>query len=177
MPNIGQKINSRSVAWTYLRLWRECKWQTSGQKKTSGMAYLSGRFCFHILKNMEQIYKQESFWGCNLSLFSTLLASQRNNAYRKDLLKATKKSWKWNNQFLNLQKEMIFVQVNRIETAQIWELRQHDCRSGRGIFYDNNSLVIQTSNQQSLQVNQKLVSSVKNHLHVNIPNFIPRINF
>ena len=34
-------------------MWRERKWQTSG-KKTSEMAHLSGRFCFHILKNMAQ---------------------------------------------------------------------------------------------------------------------------
>ena len=46
-----QKIISRSVAWTYVPMWRERNWQTSG-KKTSEMAHLSGRFCFHILKNM-----------------------------------------------------------------------------------------------------------------------------
>ena len=34
-------------------MWRELNWQTSG-KKTSEMAHLSGRFCFHIRKNMVQ---------------------------------------------------------------------------------------------------------------------------
>ena len=37
-------------------MWREHNWQTSG-KKTSEMAQLSGRFLFHILKNMAQIKK------------------------------------------------------------------------------------------------------------------------
>ena len=48
-----QKIISRSEAWTNLPMWRERNWQISG-KKTSEMAHLRGRFCFHILKNMAQ---------------------------------------------------------------------------------------------------------------------------
>ena len=43
--------------WTKCRWWRERNWQTLG-KKESEMAHLSGRFCFHILKNMAQNNKQ-----------------------------------------------------------------------------------------------------------------------
>ena len=56
----GQKIISRSVAWTYLPMWRERNWQTSG-KKTSEVVHLSGTFCFDILKNMAQNKKALKF--------------------------------------------------------------------------------------------------------------------
>ena len=47
-PTIWSKKNSRSVAWTNLPMWRERNWQAWG-KKTSEIAHLRRRFCFHIL--------------------------------------------------------------------------------------------------------------------------------
>ena len=55
----GQKIFSRSVAWTYLPMWRERNWQTSGKKRRKWPIWVEG-FAFIFLRLWRKIKIQST---------------------------------------------------------------------------------------------------------------------
>ena len=54
----GQKIISRSVTWTYLPMWRERNWQTSGKKKRRKWPIGVKKFAFIFLRIWRKTIKQ-----------------------------------------------------------------------------------------------------------------------